>query len=73
MEISLKRIGSREFWAIDDEMIPVDRIKSIDLKAPNGGCDNAVQIHTDDPDEVLIWAYASADELRAWIKINAQG
>ncbi len=65
------KVGSREFLRIGKDMIPVDRIKQIDLEASSGGCVNSVQIFTDDPEDHFFWVYSEADSLREFLTNKA--
>lgn len=67
MDVFTKKIGDREFLIAGTSMVPVDRIRRIDLDAPNGGCDNSVRVYLGDPDEEYIWAYENADAVRAFL------
>ena len=49
-------------------MLPIDRIKFVDLNPPNGGCDNSVRFVTDDPADDWIFAYDNADSVRKFLK-----
>lgn len=71
MEVYTTSIGGRQCLVVGDTVIPVDRIKSIDLQAANGGSTNSVRIITDDPDERLIWACENADAIREFLKASA--
>lgn len=65
MEVYVKEVGGRKFLILGRHAIPMDRIKSVNLDAPNGGCNNSVQIFTDDPEETnYLWAYENADVVR---------
>lgn len=69
MVVSDQLVSGRKFLRCGDHMIPVDRIKSIDLQAANGGCSNSVRIITDDPEEHFIWAYENADAIRKHLEV----
>lgn len=74
MEIFEKVIAGRAFLFVGTDAIPVDRIKSFDLHAANGGAsDNSVRIVTDDPDDGFIWAYENADALREYLLPKPEG
>ncbi len=72
MKVYITSIGKRKFLNLGDDVIPVDRIKSIDLDAPNGGCDNSVRVITDDPKDDYIWAYENADAIRSFLESNSE-
>lgn len=63
-------VNGRKFIQLGNNMIPVDRIKEINLKAPNGGSDNSVRIVTDDPNDCFIWAYENADAIRKFLQVE---
>lgn len=74
MQISEKVIGGRNFLFVGSTVIPVDRIKSIDLHAANGGAsNNSVRIITDDESEDFIWAYENATALRDYLSPRPEG
>jgi hypothetical protein len=66
--ISIIRLGDRDFLEIEDiAMIPVDRIKNIDMDAPNGGMSGTIRIHTDDATEE--WYFVEcAEALREFFR-----
>lgn len=66
MKVYSKEIAGRKFLILEDvAAIPMDRIKHVDFKAPNGGAsDNSVRIHTDDDEEDWTFAYHNADAIR---------
>ncbi len=65
-------VAGRQFFRVGNTMIPVDRIKSIDLDPPNGGCNNSVRIVTDDPEDDYIWAYENADVIRSFLGLKTK-
>ena len=73
MHIRIITLGSREFLYIQGSVsIPIDRIKHIDLNAPNGGADNSVRIITDDDKDDLIFAFENADAIRTFLISNTK-
>lgn len=47
MNVSVNKIGSRDFLVLEGVgAIPIDTIKYIDFKAPNGGSTNCVHFIT---------------------------
>ena len=71
LEVYTATIGGRECLVVGNIVIPVDRIKAIDMNAPNGGSTNSVRIVTDDPDERFVWAYENADAIRDFVRSSA--
>jgi hypothetical protein len=65
-------IGGRRFLVFSGvAMIPVDRIKGIDLNTPNGSATgHSVRIITDDPDEYWVFAYENADAVMRYLNCN---
>jgi hypothetical protein len=64
-------IGSRDFLLVEKneefgQMIPIDRIREIDLRATNGASTNCVEIIVDIDDDMQNYYYnnAVADMLR---------
>lgn len=67
VDIYVTNLLGRRLLVIGKHVIPIDRIVSLNLDAPNGGCNNAVRIVTDDPDDDYIWAYENADAIREFL------
>ena len=73
IQISEKIIGGRGFLFVGTTVIPIDRIKSIDLHAANGSAsDNSVRILTDDEKENFIWAHENATDLREYLLLHGR-
>lgn len=74
LHIYVSQLLDRRLLVIEDVVaLPIDRITHIDLNAPNGGCNNSVRIHTDNPDEDYTFAYENADAVREFLQQNASG
>lgn len=69
MQIYSKKIEGRAFLILGEEVvIPIDRIKTVELDAGNRDCMNRVRIHTDDPEDELYFNYSDADSVRDFFK-----
>lgn len=67
MQIGYRVLANRQFLLVGKTMIPVDRIKRIDMNAPNGGSRNCVHIEVegvDEDDDNFYWNYDDADLIR---------
>lgn len=66
MNITVSKIGSREFLNLDDRIsIPIDRIKRFDFI--NEESNNSVRIVTDDPNEELIFRLDDCEDIREFL------
>lgn len=70
MECKSFKIAGEDFMQLGRYCAPVHRIVEFDLDAPNGGCNNAVQVTLRDPEERWMFAYENADAVRAFLGVT---
>lgn len=70
MECKSFKIAGEDFVQLGRYCMPVRRIVCFNLDAPNGGCDNSVEVILRDPEETWMYAYENADAVRAFLDVT---